>query len=445
MNIFQKFGIKEVADVVFYSITSIGDEVIYTPVLYLDTLKVSTLEKSAEKVSAKGGKGNKKLITWNFGKEISLKLEDALFTPASMSLIWGGRLESTLSPYTGAIVKANLANKYGSFHYSTKAYPSPTLTDEEWRIVFKAATDLKIAVPGKVGDDTQWYILTPAAQADETKKAYIIENQTILRKYYFNREWVINNVANIAMPQDVINKIITYIDELRKIGSIDTQNYDVEVLDRMEKIVVRNKEGLVISSAEQKKNLLRYYADDRTSTYTIYYDAKTMLPLFHIEDGQVQGWNNDVNFVLRQGQICYKWTRYVKYKDNEDDSSLGKVLVIDAETFPDDYKIVGETYIRNDKTGKDQRYQFTINRAQVSTDTSITLEAAGDPTTFSMTVDVLTPKNGDMIELKTYDVDEDLLHGGTRVVAQNADYTYTNTEVQGAAAQAHDVVNTEIF
>lgn len=445
MNIFQQFGIKEVADVVFYSITSIGDEVIYTPVLYLDTLKVSTLEKSAEKVSAKGGKGNKKLITWNFGKEISLKLEDALFTPASMSMIWGGRLESTLSPYTGAIVKTNLANKYGTFHYSTKAYPSPALTDEEWNIVFQAATEIQIEVPGKVGDNTQWYVLTPAAQADDTKKAYIIENQTLLRKYYLNRGWVIDEINNIAMPQSVIDKIITYIDDLKKLGTVNTQNYDIEVIDRMEKVVVRNKDGLKISSAEQKKNLLRYYADDKTSTYTIYYDAKTMLPLFHIENGEIQGWSSDVDFVLRQGQICYKWTRYVKYKDNEEDSSLGKVLVIDAETFPDDYKIVGETYIRDKKTNKDQRYQFSINRAQVSTDTSITLEAAGDPTTFTMTVDVLTPRSGDMIELKQFDVEEDLLHGGTHVVAQSAQYTYTNTSIVSEAAQSHEIINSEIF
>ena len=47
MNLFQKYGIKEVADVVFYSINEIGDEVFYTPVLYLDTLKVSTIEKTS--------------------------------------------------------------------------------------------------------------------------------------------------------------------------------------------------------------------------------------------------------------------------------------------------------------------------------------------------------------------------------------------------------------
>ena len=139
MNLFQKYGIKEVADVVFYSITPIGDEEFYTPVLYLDTLKVSTLEKSAEKVEAKGGKGNKRLITWNFGKTTTLNLEGALFSPASMSMIWGGKLNAKLSDYTSAIVKCNIANKYGEQHFSTKAYPSPVLTDDEWELVFDSA------------------------------------------------------------------------------------------------------------------------------------------------------------------------------------------------------------------------------------------------------------------------------------------------------------------
>ena len=141
MNLFKQYGIKEVADVVFYSITKVGDEEFYTPVLFLDTLKVSTIEKSAEKVTANGGKGNKKLISWSFGKELTLSLTDALFSPASMSLIWGGKLEAKLSDYTSVIVKANMANKYGLLNYSTKAYPSPAISDEEWELIFKAATD----------------------------------------------------------------------------------------------------------------------------------------------------------------------------------------------------------------------------------------------------------------------------------------------------------------
>ena len=684
MNLFSKYGIKEVADVVFYSITRVGDEEFYTPVLFLDTLKVSTIEKSAEKVSAKGGLGNKKLISWNFGKEITVSLEDALFSPASMSMIWGGKLNSNLSTYTSAIVKANIANKYGQLHYSTKAYPSPAFTDEEWEIIFQAATESNLQIPyknekiefdpdlilrgtslfkktkvnnnidseeengleedctctlylkritrqqrrileqskkengrlwlgqpesgtinmesnppiipyfpdnymeaeffdldncysakavikDKLGNIFTFYydliytandyyynekrekvkytgpkIGFPDYNSSELKLSFenfcpftrnfwlwekydeskdmnynptessvpgynwlanqlgiahesysesegieytilsgeyslnnnnllfrlnaipytnkeylqtkdipeIEENRNNLRKAYFQRLWAfspyqeclqtLNNVSEqietqSAMPQVVINKMISYIDNIKKIGEIETQIYDLEVIDRMERCIVTKREGLTISTSQQKENLLRYYQDDKSSSYIIYYDAKTMEPLLSLsDDGTIRGWDDngiydrdfdrktdEDAFKLKIGTVYYKWSRTVKYKNGEDDGILGRTFVIDADTFPDTYKIVGETYVRNQKTGKDERMQFVIHRAQVSADTSITLQADGDPTTFSMSVEVLTPVNDVMIELKQFDVDEDNLHGGTRIVPQKSKYTYT--------------------
>lgn len=61
----------------------------YVPVLFLDTLKVSTIEQTAQEVYATGGKGNANLIGWDYGKEITLNITDALFTPASMAAIYG--------------------------------------------------------------------------------------------------------------------------------------------------------------------------------------------------------------------------------------------------------------------------------------------------------------------------------------------------------------------
>lgn len=92
MNIFEQYGIKEVADVTLYAIElNKYDDEVYIPILYFDTLKVSTLEQTAEQTSARGGLGNPELITWDFGKEISVTLEDALYSPASQSLMWGGK------------------------------------------------------------------------------------------------------------------------------------------------------------------------------------------------------------------------------------------------------------------------------------------------------------------------------------------------------------------
>lgn len=453
MNLFQKYGIKEVADVVFYSILNVGDEIIYTPVLYLDTLKVSTIEKTGQKVNAEGGKGNKKLVSWKFGKEISLSLEDALFTPASMSMLMGGLLKSELSIYSSIVVKSNIANKYGKNHYSIKAYASPVISEDEWKIVFKAATEEQVVVDGKKGDDSCWYIINNEAVADEDKKAYIKENQTLLKRAYTYRTW--GNEETAAMPENVIEKVLSYIDDLKKLGTIETKNYDLECIDRYERCTVRDKKGLSISTDEQKRNLLRYYADDKSSSYTIYYDIKTMLPLLHIEDGKIKGWTHTIDqegvdsgdtvFTLKPGTGYLKWTRTVKPIDGADDSVLGNTLVIDSETFSGDYKIVCETYIRNQKTGKDQRYQIVINRAQINDETNITLQADGDPTTFSMKIDVLAPQNGDLMELRQFNVTEDELHGGTRIVPQNSQHTYTNSFITEQQINNEDINNGEII
>lgn len=88
MNILDRYGIKEVADVTFYEIDKDSGEA-GAPVLYLDTLKVSTIEQTAENTSARGGKGNPELIMWDYGKEITVTLEDALFSAKSMALMYG--------------------------------------------------------------------------------------------------------------------------------------------------------------------------------------------------------------------------------------------------------------------------------------------------------------------------------------------------------------------
>lgn len=87
IDILAKYGIKEVADVVFYELSEAGKPT--KPVLYLDTLKVSTIEQTAESSDARGGKGNAALISWDYGKEINVTLEDALFSAKSMAIMFG--------------------------------------------------------------------------------------------------------------------------------------------------------------------------------------------------------------------------------------------------------------------------------------------------------------------------------------------------------------------
>lgn len=97
-NILDQYGIKEVADVTLYDLST------KLPVLFLDTLKVSTVEQTAEQAEARGGKGNSPLIIWDYGKEITVTLEDALFTPKSMHVMFGDG-KKTLAAATATVTR----------------------------------------------------------------------------------------------------------------------------------------------------------------------------------------------------------------------------------------------------------------------------------------------------------------------------------------------------
>lgn len=77
-------------------------------------------------------------------------------------------------------------------------------------------------------------------------------------------------------------------------------------------------------------------------------------------------------------------------------------LVIDPYTFPGTYRVVGDTKIRSEKTGKDEGFQFVINKCKLLSSVTLTLQAEGDPSTFSMTLNVLRDEDGNMMSLTKY-------------------------------------------
>ena len=79
----NKFGAKEVMDVTLYDMAT------NRPVINFDTLKTSEIEVTSEKVEARGGKGNAKLLTWEINKNAMLRISDALLSPKSLELVSG--------------------------------------------------------------------------------------------------------------------------------------------------------------------------------------------------------------------------------------------------------------------------------------------------------------------------------------------------------------------
>lgn len=244
-SILDKYGIKEVADVVFYELNDDGTA--GAPVLRLDTLKVSTIEQTAEVAEAKGGKGNVSLIMWDFGKEITLTIEDALFSPKSMAIMFGtGTVETAVT----TILRTQVATA------ATGAAPTLYYTNTSGAEVAVLATAIK------------WYTET----------------------------------------------------------------------------------------------------------------GVTVLPTAMVAGQKVFGKFSITPTTFRS-------------------------IEIGPDSFPGTYYVTGDTYARNQNTGRDEFFQFVVPKAKMQAENTITLEAEGDPSVFNMSLKVLRPAEGmNMIELKQYSI-----------------------------------------
>lgn len=278
-SILDRYGIKEVADVTFYDIDSNGKR--GKPVLYLDTLKVSTIEQTAETADARGGKGNPKLISWDYGKEINISIEDALFSSKSMAIMFGN----------GAV--------------------------------------------------------TPATGAEITRTAMVrIDKDGNLPDYFVADVWDATSGSKRA-----------------KVRMKDTTVTPDQILfadSGITLVSLTSEAGAVIDSA--------FTAEDWKTAQTSYKDQKAFV------------------------------TYTVK--------ATTKTITISGDSFPGTYYVTGDTYARSDVTGADQFFQFIIPKAKVTSENTITLEAEGDPSVFSMNLTVLRPETGEMMKLVQYDLDQ---------------------------------------
>jgi hypothetical protein len=83
-----RYGMREVADVTFYDLAT-GE-----PVLFLDTLKMSDLTIDAKSVDAVGGRGGNRLLTWDYGRTVTLDVQDALLNPKALAALTGNPLQT---------------------------------------------------------------------------------------------------------------------------------------------------------------------------------------------------------------------------------------------------------------------------------------------------------------------------------------------------------------
>ena len=406
MNIFEQYGIKEVADVTLYAIElDENDEEIYIPVLYLDTLKISSIEQTAEQTSARGGLGNPNLITWDYGKEITINLEDALYTPASMSMLWDGKYASKSVELWG--VFDTYKEKFSWAKAILKDFSNFSIEEDQIKgTIYKWTVNLIVmSLDGQL--------------RHEKNNIEISYYSKYGRNYWsFNKpvdfedgSFTLSEGKNlfVNVPQELIYQIKHGIES-------------VKYLDRMEKCVA-TRNFVIDTDTNIKHGNYRYLKKYDKTPLTVFIDPTTMQPyepnldFFIRKDGSRYPKEGFKKLrLIKQNDVYYKWTRSVAPPH----MSLGNRIIVDAEHFPGVYRLVGETYSRNRDTHEDERFQFEIPLCKMGSENSFTLEAAGDPSVFNMTLQVLRQEDGTMMKLTQYNVEQakynEQISGSTTVI-----------------------------
>jgi hypothetical protein len=245
----KKFGVKEVMDVTFY------DTVTGKPVLFCDTLKMSNIENTADQSELRRGKGNSKILTWDFNRTATMALQDALLSPRSFSMLSGNA--------------------------------------------------------------------------------------------------VTTGVATIHMRQSTV---------WAEVDGVMTNKGSLFPLTATSGGAIT----LAFTPKETAANILVYDADD---------DGGTPLAA-----GTLSG-----TTLTNAAWANKKVVAYYTY----DSENTAETYLITSDKFSGTYKIVGDTVVRNAKTGKDESFQVVINKAKIQPGFTLTFQSDGDPSVFDMNIEIL--------------------------------------------------------
>jgi len=87
-------------------------------------------------------------------------------------------------------------------------------------------------------------------------------------------------------------------------------------------------------------------------------------------------------------------TQYVAYYQFESNSNAEKIS-FKAKNFPKYCRIVGDTLIKNEATGKNEPFQMIAHKAKPQANFTLTMASEGDPTTLEMNFDLFASSEND--------------------------------------------------
>lgn len=418
MSLLDRYGIKEVADVTFYELK---DNKPGRPVLYLDTLKISTTEQTAEATEARGGKGNASLLTWDYGKEITLNLEDALFSKQSLEVVYGSKAVTAVE----SLVKNKYVTPDEKKPFFTKDQDTGkwcfNLNAGEAMGLHSGGATLEVRMSEEQDHMHNLKVTAGAPNGEERIESVLCSGiyQTNIPSDIPYKDIKLNIILSCqqgSKPQTVqefkgLHSSNGKYDEV--FGAIELSQDNGFISVKLQDVTVQMKGYTITDPAD-------LYGDIEISG--TYFTTEESSSWFKITEAGHQ-YSAEVHLLYEGHNIPLMSTGIDDFDESIfDESAFNKgkneIYLVDAQlleikapssctrldissnTFPGTYYVTADTYARNEKTGKDEFFQLIVPRVKVlSESNSLTMEADGEPTVFSMSLKAMKPKGEPMMSL----------------------------------------------
>lgn len=114
----RKYASVTVCDVTLY------DLITKYPVMFFDTLQVTSIEGAAETTDIQGGQGNATLASVSHSKTVDVTFDDAIMTMSSLALLTGGNLEQATDSKKITMTETEIVEVKGAAQSITLSRPA---------------------------------------------------------------------------------------------------------------------------------------------------------------------------------------------------------------------------------------------------------------------------------------------------------------------------------
>jgi hypothetical protein len=368
----MKFGLREIADVVFRAkgVCRVGNRIFYKdePIMYFDTLKTSSLEAASATVYAQGGKGNPRLVAWDGDRTLTFNMEDALISAEGLQILSGAGLTEAS---TGEPLRVHATTRVAGNKVVVRTTGSGSSAVTNVDIILPEIPYWAKAKTGETGDNivTAKGITITKTWNDTDHKWDLTPSYVALQEYYNDENYI------YIMALDEYGEVRTepFIPDISKGIVAVKYNETTKVWDELTTTAdLPQAQGYKVSL---------YSTDDLKRTD---YAAGSYVDHGNTSiDGRAPRFGDDVYDIFVGGDRDAVLADYYVEKVVN-----AQQIEITADKFGGTYYIEGSTLFRTQQ-GLDMPAEFIIPNGKIQSNFTFSMAATGDPSTFTFTVDAM--------------------------------------------------------